>query len=195
MQLDLDGVVISSDFQISPALLREMKKIRGAAASISNIDQRGKPIGVAVIHPGDSDLLTGLVETGIQLVPSTERIGGFPTFQIEDEAWIVKTNRLIIASTEKAQIKKCLDRMSGGATSLSGVESFIAARAEHGNTAVFAFIDPQVAFKKLGPMLGHEATIAKVVLDVNHMRLHCCIGQQYGQRNSNPIERVARRRP
>ena len=172
--VDLDGMVLSSDFQLSPALLRELKKIRGAAVAISDINQRGEPVGVAIIHPGDSDLVTGLVETGIQLVPSGERIGGFQTFQVEREVWIVKTTRLIIVSTDKSRIENCLAQLKQGPSaetaSLANTEAFQAARKEHGDAAVFAFVDPKSAMEKLGSRMGREAMIAKMVLDIDHMQ-------------------------
>ena len=178
-RINLDGIAISSDFQVSPALLREIKKFRGLAVSISNISpQDGKPIGVAVIHPGDSDLLTGLVETGIQLVPATESVRGFPTFQIEREVWIVKTKRLIFASTSKTEIENSISRLqnsnnannANNADSLASHDAFQEAKKRHQDSVLFAFADPKVALKKLGPMLGREAAIAQLVLDVPHMK-------------------------
>ena len=54
--LNIDNEVqIPSDFKISPALIRELKKIRGAAIGITKINPNGQPAGLAVIHPGDSD--------------------------------------------------------------------------------------------------------------------------------------------
>ena len=172
-QINLDGFKLSSDFQISPALLKEFKKFRGVAVSISSISQRvGKPIGVAIIHPGDSDLLTGLVETGIQLVPNAESIQGYPTFQIENEVWMVKTNRLIFASTSRTEIESCVARLNDPRTtnSLDESNTFQEAKRRHSNSALFAFVDPKVAMKKLEPMLGRDAAIAQLVLDIPHMK-------------------------
>ena len=165
-----DGFAISSDFQISPALLREMKKIRGAAVAITDIGRNGKPSGLAVIHPGDSDLVKGLVETGIQFVPSNDEIGGFPTFQIENEIWLVKTERLVLASTERSKIKDCLARiLDQSKPSLQDHKRFQLAREAQSDPAVFAFVEPS----RLMPILSaaappQELAIARLVLDIDH---------------------------
>ena len=165
-----DELAISSDFQISPALLRELKKIRGAAVAVSDIGSNGKPVAVAVIHPGDSDLVTGIVETGIQLVPATEKIEGFPTFQIENEAWFVKANRVILISTSKSEISKCLKRIkNAGSDSLADQKSFQSARDANGSPALFAYVNPREALKKFGGKMDQELAIARMVLDLDHM--------------------------
>ena len=164
-----DGLALSSDFQISPALLRELKKFRGAAVAVTGVSDRG-PKGVAVINPGDSDLLTGVLETGIQLVPSEKRIKGFPTFQIENEVWIVKTTQLIVASTEREEIARCIARISNpSAESLAENKKFQLARASNKGAGVFAFVNPASAFEQFGPNANQEMAIAKMALDIDHM--------------------------
>ena len=161
---------ISSDFQISPALLREFKKIRGAAVSVTDVSERGIPNAIAVIHPGDSDLITGLLETGMQLVPATDNIGGFPTFNVERQVWIVKTNRLVIVSTLKSEIADCLKRISSdGAGSLADDKNFQSAKSQNKDSAVFAFVSPQKAVGKFEHLFQGEMGLARMVLDLDHM--------------------------
>ena len=163
-------IAVGSDFQISPALIRELKKIHGAAIAITDVDQRGKPSGLAVIHPGDSDLLTGLVDTGIQFAPASNRIEGYPTFQIENEIWIVKTKRLILVSPNKSEITNCLKRIQDpDAPSLASQPHFKSARANNENAAIFAFVDPSIAVKKLDREMQREFALAKMILDINNM--------------------------
>jgi hypothetical protein len=165
-----DELAISSDFQLSPALLRELKKIRGAALAITEVYENRPPNGVLVIHPGDSDLVTGIVETGIQLVPATEKIEGFPTFQIEKKVWIVKTNRLIIVSADKAQIVNCVKRISDPKrASLADQKKFKSSRNEHQNAAVFAFVDPARALEKMRAGVSRELAMARMILDLDHI--------------------------
>ena len=164
-------IAISSDFQLSPALLREFKKIRGAAFAVTDLKESDPPFeGIAVIHPGDSDLIGGILETGVQLVTATENIGGFPTFNVEGKVWIVKTKRLVLVSTNKSEIEKCLERISGQETdSLADVPSFKSAKNGNRDAAVFAFVSPQKAVVKFERFMRDEMAIARMVLDLDHM--------------------------
>lgn len=166
-----DELAIPSDFQISPALFREFKKIRGAAASFNRLNDHGVPEGLVVIHPGDSDLITGILETGVQLAPASNSIGGFPTFNIDDEVWIVKTNRLIVVSPSKQQIVDCLDRIENQkSASLADDKHFQNARKKNEGSAVFVFASPQRIVKRFEPMMQGEMAIARMVLDLDHMQ-------------------------
>ncbi len=166
-----DGMILSSDFQVSPALLRELKKIRGAAASISEIDEDGEPVGLVVIHPGTSDLVRGIIETAVQLVPSNDQIAGYPTFRIEDEVWVVKTERLILVSPAKSQIEAALSQLADSAQpSLASQEAFQTARSENRAAVFFAFADTHQAVERFGNLMRDEAAIARVVLDLDHLQ-------------------------
>ena len=55
------------------------------AVAITGIEPDGRPHGVAVIHPGDFDITRGLIETGIQVLPEAEPIGGFKAYQVHGE--------------------------------------------------------------------------------------------------------------
>lgn len=68
IELD-DGFAIPLDFTVSPALLNELAKIRGAALALTSLDfERDIPAGLLVLNAGSSDLVRGVLETGIQLV-------------------------------------------------------------------------------------------------------------------------------
>ena len=169
LQIDRE-FAISSDFQISPALLREIKKIRGAAVTFTGINEQGPPQGVLVIHPGQSDLVTGIVETGIQLVPTSEKIGGFPTFRVENAVWIVKTERMIIASADKSQIEDCLERVSDPQKpSLANESAFREARANSKDAAVFGYLSPSLAMDQLDSQMKREIAMARMILDLDHV--------------------------
>lgn len=168
----MDGLSISSDFQISPALLREIKKFRGIGIAVTEVQERGElPFkGVAVIHPGKSDLVTGLLETGLQLVPANETIGGFATFKVNNELWVVKTERLIVLGTSRDHISNCLGRIATpGEKSLDSSAHFKSAKAANEGAAVFAYISPKAVVAKHGQMLDGEMAIARMVLDLDSM--------------------------
>ncbi len=163
--------VIPSDFQLSPALLREIKKIRGAAVAITNVRNDGPPMeGILAIHAGESDLINGLLETGVQLAPATETIGGFPAFKIDGQIWIVKTNRLLIVASQQDQIENVLRRIADqDVDSLAHLEKFKIAREKNRGAAVFAFVNPQVALKRLDHIVDREFAMARMAIDFDHM--------------------------
>ncbi|MFT5303282.1 MAG: hypothetical protein ACI814_004101 [Mariniblastus sp.] len=170
LQID-DGLSISSDFKISPALFRELKKVRGAAIAITELRDSIPPFeGLVVINPGDSDLLSGLLETGVQLINASDNIGGFPTFNLNGAAWLVKTNRLVIVSNSKDRLKKCVARISDpGQSSLAGVSEFKSAKAKHQDVAVFAYACPKQIVQKYDDLFQGELAIARMVLDLDHL--------------------------
>lgn len=169
IQLD-EALAISSDFKISPALMREMKKVRGAAAAITSFDPRTGPDGIAIIHPGDSDLLTGMLETGVQLVPTTENINGYPTYQIENEVWIVKTERLIVVARNRTAIESCIGRIGRTSdSSLADQPAFQQARDAAGDSAVFAYASPAGVMNNLDDRMLREISIARMLMDLDHL--------------------------
>ncbi len=165
-----DEVQIPSDFKISPALIREIKKTRGAAVAVTGIQESG-PSAVGVIHPGDSDLITGMIETGVQLVRSEDTIGGFPTYCIENQVWFVKTNRLVFVANQRDLIEGCIERIQDSdSESIADNANFQEARTNHDDYAVFAYVNPNRALKQLGRVGGRELAVARVLLDMDHMR-------------------------
>lgn len=167
-------IAIPSDFQISPALLREMKKLRGAAVAITEIKDSndGPPVeGLLVIHPGESDLLQGILETSIQFAPASERLGGFPTFTIENKVWIVQTQTLIFVSDSKETIVDGLDRIKNSKLgSLADVDSFKTARATEKDAAVFAYVNPEQMMTRFGHMMRGEMSMIRVAIDLDHLQ-------------------------
>ena len=77
------GIFLPDDLALSPALVTELEKVQGFAVAVTSIDACGTPSGVAVVHLGDSDLLRGLFETGIQFVEPGEPIEGLRTYCVD----------------------------------------------------------------------------------------------------------------
>jgi hypothetical protein len=162
------GLAIPADFHISPALLAEIKKLRGAAVGVTAIDGKGKPSGVIVIHPGDCDLVRGLIETGIQLLEPAESIEGFKTWHLRDYGWVMLTHRLVLASDTREQLAAAVGRLRNpSAESLASREQF--KRVRSASSGVMAYVDGQQIVKFLSPNLkGREATMIKALLDLEH---------------------------
>lgn len=100
---------------ISPALIRELLGIRGAAVAITGVDlMKGKPAGVVVFHPGNLEVIRGLIETALPAGgKSVEPIQGYPTYDVEGQAIVTLTSRLVVAGTNRAQVEGVLKRLSG----------------------------------------------------------------------------------
>lgn len=106
-------------FGVSPLLLQGALGLRGAAAAITAIDPNGgPPNGVLILHPGDMDIVRGLIETVLPVGGVSEQpIGGHPTWSVEGQVFITLTKRLAIASPDPSLIAGVVERLSGGGTS------------------------------------------------------------------------------
>jgi hypothetical protein len=170
------GLSIPVDFAVSPALVREISKLGGFAGAITGFDERGVPRGVAALHLGGSDLVRGLVETGLQVVTPNEAIGDYPTYLIPAEGqhfWMVKTERLVIFSHSREEVAAAVGRISpdSQASSLKDSESFRNAAEARGETLVFAWADSQRAAPMIDAIMaremhGEELIAARTVLNL-----------------------------
>jgi len=100
---------------ITPELVREVLGLGGAAVAVTGFDAaRQMPSGVLVVHPGDLELVRGLIESGLPIGgTATERIGGFPTYQVEGKVLVTLTSRLVVVSNAAKHIQGVLDRLQG----------------------------------------------------------------------------------
>jgi len=166
------GIELPADFAISPALVAELSKIRGVAAAITSVNRQGIPQGVAVVHPGDSDLLRGLSETGVQTLPMTDAIDGFATYVVEKEVWIVRTARLFIVASSKSQAAAAVERLKNpSAESLATSAGFKDLAKDRSLALGFAYLSGPRLLPVLASQLRfEELAIARAVLDLDHLQ-------------------------
>jgi hypothetical protein len=167
--------VFPADFNVSPALAAELKKFRGAALAITGLDDRMQkmPEGVLVIHPGDSDLIRGLLETGVQLIEPAEPIANFKTYRFHDhqnQFWLTVTKRLLIAGTKRDAVAATVERLGNPqAASLAAQPAFKAHEAER-KGLLFAYVDGHETARRLKTMMkGREAAMVATLLDLEHL--------------------------
>ena len=99
---------------ISPLLVRELLGLRGAAVALTSVEATGMPGGVALLDPGDLDVLRGLLETALPASGrAVDSIGGFDTWLVEGMIWVTLTHRLAIAGTSPELIGDVLTRLQG----------------------------------------------------------------------------------
>lgn len=100
---------------ISPELIDGLVGLRGAAIAVTGFNMNTEqPMGLVVLHPGELDIVRGLLETA--LPASAEKvadIGGYPTWSVEGQAYVTLTERLVLASPGKREIKKAVGRLQG----------------------------------------------------------------------------------
>ncbi|MGD8451134.1 MAG: tetratricopeptide repeat protein [Phycisphaerae bacterium] len=180
------GPAAEGQIAISPAIIDAVLGMRGAAVAITGFDPaQERPMGVAVFHPGDMELIRGLVETAL---PAAARpvgaIGGHPTFLVEDMVYITLTPRLIIASDQEAEIEAVIYRMKNPhEASLAANPDLADVLREREDAFLYFFVNP----KPLMPLLqgamavassqSHELAIAQALLDLRSLR--SLTGQMY----------------
>jgi hypothetical protein len=165
------GLAVPGNVSISPALVRELEKVRGAAVAITGIEPNGKPTGDAIIHPGEFDLPRGLIESGLQVLPPGEPIAGFKVYQFEGQVWIAATQRLFIVSDSREQIAQAVARMQAQQTdSLAKEPQFSRLTSDRENALAFLYVNGRRAVEVAGPHLrGQEAMMARMFLDLEHL--------------------------
>lgn len=99
---------------ISPELLPELLGIRSIAAAITGFDpSRQRPSGVAIIHPGNLEVLRAAIQTALPIqCDPVDPIGGFATYDVEGEVFVTLTSRLVIVATHRDEIRGVVERIS-----------------------------------------------------------------------------------
>ncbi len=163
---------------VSPALIRESLGIRGAAVAVTGFDPRqGAPSGVAVFHHGNVEVIRALIETALPIgAKLVEPVGGFPTYDVEGEALVTLTPRLVIASRERSQINDVVRRLRGDEqTSLATTETVAAYTKERGDSLCFFMVNAAPIMPILKGMMAanagaHELAMADALLDLDNLQ-------------------------
>jgi hypothetical protein len=97
----------------NPSMMAEFKKIRGMAIGVTAIKQNNPPM-VAVLYPGKSDALRGLLLAGLSFVGKPgEAIEGMQTLTIENTAGIAHDDEVIIIAQPMEQLNWCVKQYKG----------------------------------------------------------------------------------
>jgi hypothetical protein len=163
---------------ISPVLIDTALGLRGAALAITGFDPSNqRPSGVLVVHPGDMEIVRGLIETGLpaaaEIMPS---VGGFPTYQVEG-VYITLTARLVLAASGPADIEAVLERMKDPKAESLATDAELAEilKDRHGEL-LFVCINPKPLMPMLSMLMAagatqsREAALAQALLDPNSLR-------------------------
>lgn len=167
-----DGVFFPDDFSISPALLNALKAVRGAAAAVTGIDDHDMPEGLLVVHPGDADLIRGLLESAVQFAEPADPIRGYKTYALQGQAWATVTARLFLVARKREALVDAVARLQDPkAANLANNAGLKSARPERDGAMIFIYVDgPRAAQEFRRRVHGDEAAIAAGVLDLDHLK-------------------------
>ena len=164
---------------VSPTLIKELVGIGGAALAVTGFDPlKQKPSGVAIFHPGDVEVIRGLIATGLPVGGRpVEPIGGFPTYEIEGETLVTLTSRLVIASPQRAQIEAVLRRLTAEETTSLATNAALKGVLEgRGDSLLFFCLNAEPLMPLLNGMMAAagsqnpELAMARAVLDLDSLR-------------------------
>ena len=165
-------------FGVSPLLVDGMLGMRGAAVAVTSMDQHGNPSGVLLLHPGELDVIRGLIETALPAAgaPAGE-IGGFPTWDIEGEVLVTMTNRLVVASPDKREIEGVLKRMHGKSSDSLAENDALQGVLERGGDGLLSFcVNAEPILPMIQGMIAQEAAhdpemaMMMAFLDIDSLR-------------------------
>lgn len=165
-----EGFVLPSNFKIDPDVLNCFKSAKGLAVAVTQINPRGEPEFLLAVHPGSGNPIGGLLKTALQVVPKTEKVGGYPTYCHPHDIWLVETPTLILISPSTQLLTNAIARITEPEDSLASLGSFKSAREARGDAFAFAFVDGANLVKTASPHLQGEAAAARVVLDLDHLK-------------------------
>ncbi len=166
------GLSLPTDFSVSPALLAEMKRLRGVAVAVTSVDPQQEEIqGVLVLHPGEDNNLRGQIETAVQLLTPGEPIEGFRVHHYQGQVWVALTARLVVVADSREKLAAVAQRLKDPqAENLASRKDFQRCRADAQDALLFAYVSGQQAIRQFGSQLrGPEAMIARTVLDFDHL--------------------------
>ena len=161
---------------VSPVLLEELLGLRGVAVAITGFDPRSEmPSGVAVINPGNLQVLRGVLESALPAAAETvESTRGRQTFFVSDaHLYVCLTSRLIIASPDRNEIDNVLGRLDGTVKeSLATVRDLPEVFAQRDDSMVFFCVNTRKIMPLIDKMHGGSGDLAKAraILDLDSLR-------------------------
>ncbi len=146
------GVREAGQLGVSRAAVEGLLGLRGAAAAITGFDpSQGKPSGVAILHPGEMEVLRALIQDALNLAATpVEAIGGHPTYCVENEVFLTFTSRLIVVSQQRGEIEGVIRRLSGDDEESLRNDSHMAAALKDRDGALLFFA---LNFKPVLPLI------------------------------------------
>lgn len=164
------GLAVPGRPTISPALLEAIGEIHGVAFAVTSFDPRRGPGGVMVIHPGESKLLRGVLESSVQLAESIEHPRGDRMWRFQNQAWIAQTARLFLVASTQTELEAALGRLRGEGENLAEQPAFRKHRERRNETVFFGYVNgPAIRQQVVGMLRGEELQILNGLVDLQHL--------------------------
>ncbi|MFA5252704.1 MAG: sugar-binding protein, partial [Phycisphaerae bacterium] len=98
---------------LNPSMMAEFKKIKGMAVGVTAVRQNNPP-SVAVLYPGKSDALRGLIMMALSMAGTPgEPLEGMQTLNIQNNAAAAYDDKVIIIAQPSEQLKWCVKQYKG----------------------------------------------------------------------------------
>ncbi len=98
---------------LNPSMMAEFKKIRGYAIGLVDIED-GEPAAVAVLHPGDSDALRGMIIAGLGIAGKPlDPVEGMTVLQIQDGPSVAYDDKVVFLAYPREQLVACINLYKG----------------------------------------------------------------------------------
>ena len=173
---------------LNPSMLAEFKKVRGMAVGVSGVEMRGAkpPPFVAVVFPGESDALRGLLVAALLMAgEKAEPIEGMETVAMEQAGGIACAydDNVMILAYPKEQLTWCIKQYKGISKEPSlatANRSFAALTSAKGRQsdaltvwvnppAVFAAVQEQFASGSRGGQMLRQLRAIDAIFDFQNM--------------------------
>ena len=163
---------------LNPSMMAEFKKIRGSAIGVTGIAQNNPPI-IAVLYPGKSDALRGLIMAGLNMAGAPgEPIEGMQTINIQNAVQVAYDDKVILIAQPAEQLKWVVKQYKGVTsepTLASSNASFVKLnkKARHDN-ALTAWVNVDEAYTKVLQMfppgqIPKQVLLIDAIADFNHI--------------------------
>ena len=144
---------------LNPSMIAEFKKIQGVAIGLTSFNE-DMPDFVAVLSPGQSDALRGVIAAGLSIAGEPgESSEGVQTWNIEDEINIASDGKIFIASNSIEGLKGAIERYKNTSTKSSLVDSKaferISQQQRTGNVLTM-WLNGKQAFEEIGRQMKIE---------------------------------------
>ncbi|OHB57674.1 MAG: hypothetical protein A2173_04650 [Planctomycetes bacterium RBG_13_44_8b] len=142
----------------NPSMMAEFKKIRGMAIGITSMQQNNPPC-IAVLYPGKSDALRGLILAGLNIVGrASAPTEGMQTLTIQNGPGVAYDDEVIILAQPSEQLNWCVKQYKGiinEPTLASQNKVFAKLSKETRQTnALTVWIDAARSYSAISTMLG-----------------------------------------
>lgn len=163
---------------VSPGLIDAALGIRGLAVAVTSIDmEKERPTGVAVLHPGDMDLVRGFIRTALPAhCEAVEPVGGYATYFAE-EVYVTLTNRLVIAGTSRAEVEGVIARLKNeDEASLATSGKLADVIQERDDNLLFFCVNPKPLLPLINDLMAanapeqRELALVQALLDLPSIR-------------------------